>query len=104
VVVDPVARAITHLVVEPRHRHGMGHLVPIALVASNGNEIHLGCTMSEFQELEDAQETHFLPRAGGEFGYTQEQMLSLPYYGGLAGGGGTAGTGPGNMGGVAIIT
>ena len=32
VVVDPVARAITHLVVEPRHRRGTGHLVPIDLV------------------------------------------------------------------------
>jgi sporulation protein YlmC with PRC-barrel domain len=102
VVVDPVARAITHLVVEPRHRQGTGHLVPIDLVHSTGNEIQLGCTTSEFQGLEDAEETHFLPGAGGEFGYTQDQMLSLPYYGGMAGGGGMAGTGPGNMGGVGV--
>ena len=32
VVVNPIKRAITHLVVEPRHRHNMGHLVPIDLV------------------------------------------------------------------------
>ena len=29
VVVDPVARALTHLVVKPRHGRGTGHLVPI---------------------------------------------------------------------------
>lgn len=102
VVVDPVARAITHLVVEPRHRQGMGHLVPIDLVHSTGNEIHLGCTTSEFQELEDAEETHFLPGGGSEFGYTQDQMLSLPYYSGTAGGGGMAGMGPGNMAGMGV--
>jgi hypothetical protein len=34
VVIDPVARALTHLVVEPRHRPGAGHLVPIDLLAS----------------------------------------------------------------------
>jgi sporulation protein YlmC with PRC-barrel domain len=106
VVVDPVARAITHLVVEPRHRQEMGHLVPIDLVESTGSEIQLGCTMSEFQKLDDAEETHFLPGAGGDFGYRQDQMLSLPYYarsmGGMAGAGGMAGTGPGGMGGMGV--
>jgi uncharacterized protein (DUF1786 family) len=32
VVVDPIARAITHLVVEPGPRHGIGRLVPVGLV------------------------------------------------------------------------
>ena len=36
VVVDPVARALTHLVVEEKHRPGTGHLVPIDLVSSSG--------------------------------------------------------------------
>ena len=80
VVVDPVARAITHLVVEPRHRRGSGHLVPIDLVASTANQIRLRCTESDFHMLEDAEETQFLPGAGGAWGYEQEQMLSLPYY------------------------
>ena len=30
VVIDPVARALTHLVVEPKHGRAKGHLVPIA--------------------------------------------------------------------------
>jgi hypothetical protein len=65
VVVDPVARALTHLVVEPRHRRGTGHLVPIELVDSAASELRLACTRSEFEALEDAEETHFLPWASG---------------------------------------
>ena len=63
VVVDPVARALTHLVVEPRHQPGTGHLVPI--VDSAASELRLACTRSEFEALEDAEETHFLPWASG---------------------------------------
>jgi len=32
VVVNPVAREVTHLVVEPKDRHGPGRLVPLNLV------------------------------------------------------------------------
>jgi sporulation protein YlmC with PRC-barrel domain len=81
VVVNPVARALTHLVVEARHRQGNGRLVPIDLVESAAAEIQLRCTMAEFNALEDAEETQFLPGASGDWDYQQEQMLSLPYYG-----------------------
>jgi len=81
VVVDPIARVITHLVVEEKHRQGTGHLVPIDLVDSSGAEIHLRCTRAQFEALEDAEETQFLPGAPGQWGYEQDQMLSLPYYG-----------------------
>ena len=85
VVIDPVARALTHLVVEPRHRPGTGHLVAIDLVASTTEGIQLRCTTSEFEALEDAEETRFLPGASGEWSYGQEQMLSWPYYLGMGG-------------------
>src|ERR1039458_959513 len=60
VVVDPVARALTHLVVEPRHRAGSGRLVPVDLVESTTDAIRLRCTIAEFEALEDAEETQFL--------------------------------------------
>jgi len=82
VVVDPVARAITDLVVEPRHRRGHGHLVPIDRVASTGKGIvRLTCTKAQFQEFEEAEETQLLPVAGDKLGYQPDQVLSLPYYG-----------------------
>jgi sporulation protein YlmC with PRC-barrel domain len=102
VVVDPVARAITHLVVEPRHRRGTGHLVPIDLVTSTAPGIQLKCSTPQFQALEEAEETQLLPGASGEWGYEQDQMLSLPYYGlgmGAMGGvGGLGGAGMGSLG------
>jgi sporulation protein YlmC with PRC-barrel domain len=97
VVVDPVARALTHLVVEPRHRPGSGHLVPIDLVASTtGSTVQLSCTTAEFEALEDAEETQFLPGASGEWGYGQQHMLSWPYF--RMGGMGMVGTSMGGLG------
>ena len=94
VVVDPVARALTHLVVEPTNRQGIGRLVPVELVESTGEEIRLRCATSEFEALEDAEETRFLPGASGAWGYGQGQMLSMPYFG-LGMGGMGMGMGPG---------
>jgi sporulation protein YlmC with PRC-barrel domain len=97
VVVDPIKRAITHLVVEPRHREGMGHLVPIDLVeTTTGQEIRLRCTWAQFEALEDAEETKFLPGARGQWGYQQNQMFSMPFFG--LGGMGMGGMGLGGMG------
>jgi sporulation protein YlmC with PRC-barrel domain len=95
VVVDPVARALTHLVVEPTNRQGIGRLVPVELVESTGGEIRLRCTTSKFKALEDAEETRFLPGASGAWGYGQGQMLSMPYFGlGMGGMGMGMGAGP----------
>lgn len=101
VVVDPVARALTHLVVEAPHRRGTGRLVPIELVDSTGKEIRLRCTVSEFELLEAAEETQFVPGATGDWGYAQGEMLSQPYFGlgmGLGLGQGAAGIGLGTIG------
>lgn len=81
VVIDPVANAITHLVVEPRHRRDAGHLVPIDLVTSTAKEIQLRCTKSEFNSLQLAEETEFLSGGGGKLGYAEDEMHALPYYG-----------------------
>lgn len=81
VVVDPIARTITHLVVEPPHRRGSGHLVPVAVVSSaTADEIRLQCTASEFSALDEAEDIHFVPGGTGAWGYEQSQMLTLPYY------------------------
>lgn len=101
VVVDPVARTLTHLVVEAKHRQGLGRLVPVDLVASSDTQIHLRCTVTEFEGLEDAEETQFLSGARGQWGYGQDQMLSHPYYGLGMGG---LGMGMGMVGGMGTGT
>jgi sporulation protein YlmC with PRC-barrel domain len=79
VVIDPITRTITHLVVEPQKPPGTGHLVPVDLVYSAlGNEIKLHCTSTAFSEFDKAREVHFI--RGGDGPYQQSQMLSLPHY------------------------
>lgn len=96
VVVDPVARALTHLVVEPRHPRGVGRLVPIDLVDPQAAGISLRCTVAEFQALEDAEETHFLSHESEQLGYGAGEMYAWPYYGlGTGFGLGTSGAGVG---------
>ncbi len=93
VVVDPVARAVTHLVVEPMHREGPGRLVPLDLVDATPDEVRLRCTKAEFGKLDSAEETRFVPGSGGYFPYGPEEMFSWPYYS-LGGAGLPADIGP----------
>jgi hypothetical protein len=97
VVVDPIKRAITHLVVEPKYRQDVGRLVPIDLVeTTTARELRLSCTLTQFEGLDDAEETEFLPGASGQWGYQQNQMLSMPFFG--LRGMGMGGMGMGGMG------
>jgi len=66
VVVDPAARTVTHLVVEPHGRAGLARLVPLELAELADAEpgpIPLRCTEAEFMSLEPAEETlaEFVP-------------------------------------------
>ena len=81
VVVDPVAQEVTHLVVEPEHRSGLGRLVPLDLVETGGGEVRLRCTLEEFEELPHAEETDFLPGGSGYQDYAEHEAYYWPYYG-----------------------
>jgi sporulation protein YlmC with PRC-barrel domain len=111
VVINPVARALTHLVVEPAHGGGAGRLVPVDLVESSTGEIRLRCRKDEFAVLEAAEETTLLPGASGQWEYAQGSMLTLPYYqlgmGGMTmgmGGMGMAGMGTSMRTGPPVVT
>jgi sporulation protein YlmC with PRC-barrel domain len=81
VVLNPVAEELTDLVVEPTHRQGLGRLVPLSLVDATSDEVRLRCTIAEFEKLESAEETEFLPGTAGYAAYGPQQVLSWPYYG-----------------------
>ncbi len=81
VVVDPIARVVTHLVIEPKHRVGIGRLVPLDLVDATTGVVRLRCTSADLEKLERAEEVQFLPGSGAYEGYSPEQVLSWPYYG-----------------------
>ncbi len=63
-IVEPGSQAVTHLVVEPRHR-GPGRLVPAGLAGAAGGEIRLRCSRDEFGKLDAAEEEELLPADGG---------------------------------------
>ena len=81
VVVDPVARELTHLVIEPEHRSGLGRLVPLDLVEQDAEGIRLRCTQAEFDKLPLAEETDFLPGGSGYESYAEHEAYYWPYYG-----------------------
>jgi sporulation protein YlmC with PRC-barrel domain len=104
VVIDPVARKVTHLVVEAPHRVGLGRLVPVDLVEQGGEELRLKCSQADFEKLDEAEEMQYLPGANPGSGYGPDETWSLPYYGlggpgtglGSLGVGSGAGAGAGN--------
>lgn len=57
IIVNPVTREVTHLTVDPKHRHGPGRLVPVDLVDATTGQIRLLCSRAEFQTLRPAQQT-----------------------------------------------
>jgi len=103
VVIDPIHRRLTHLVVEP-HDEGLGRLVPLNLVASSSSdEIVLSCTRATFLGLDPSRDTDYLPMNdfygsyyrgySRGFGYGYGGASYWPYYG--LGGWGYGGWGSG---------
>ena len=82
VVIDPIDDKVTHVIVEPEHREGLGRLVPIGWVESGPDTVRIRRTMAEFEMLPRAERTRFFPGVEGIADYDPEQMLLWPYYGG----------------------
>ena len=85
VVISPADDAVTHLVVEPAHRQGLGKLVPLRLIdttlahAASG-EVRLRCSVAEYGQLAAAEATYFFPGDEDYPTYRKEQVVSWPYY------------------------
>ena len=88
VVIDPVAKRVTHLVVQPRHEHGLARLVPIELAEAGGEgkpAILLDCTVEEVRRLAPVQEFAFLrldefPVGDRDWDVGVMDVLAMPYY------------------------
>ncbi|NYD41055.1 hypothetical protein [Nocardioides panaciterrulae] len=88
VVVDPVARTVTHLVVRRAHAlHPRSHLVPVAVATVEGEAERLRLTWTR-QQLEDSEpidETDFVelggwPRRTEEWDVGVVRVLSWPHF------------------------
>jgi sporulation protein YlmC with PRC-barrel domain len=85
VVIDPATRRVTHLVVQPHHRHDLARLVPVERARPEGAAIALDCTVAELNGLEPLHELAYLRL--GEFPVDDpnwdigvQDTLGLPYY------------------------
>ena len=65
VVVDPLSRDVTHIVVETKRRRGLGRLVPLDLLVAAGDRVTLTCDLAAFEALEVAEQIQFMPRSVG---------------------------------------
>lgn len=81
VVIDPLTEAVTHLVIEAKHRIGLGRLVPLDLIDTAQGDITLHCDLAAFGKLEPAEDTQFMPGSVAYATYGPGQALSWPYYG-----------------------
>ena len=93
VAVDPVARAVTHLVAGPERPRRLRRLVPADLAGAIAGEIRLRCTLAGFARLGRANKTHFLKKNGLYPGDAPGQVFSWPCYGVMP----FMGTGMGNL-------
>jgi sporulation protein YlmC with PRC-barrel domain len=93
-VVDPVAKRVTHLVVKPKHGLGESHLVPIELVdpSEQVGRIALTCSRAELDALPPVEEFAYLrldqvATNDPNWDVGVSDVLALPYYDstGLAG-------------------
>jgi len=102
VVIDPIAKRVTHLVAQPSGGRGSARLVPIELVEARGDEdeILLRCTTEDVLGLDHVQEIAYLrlgesPTSDPDWDVGVENVLALPYYEGseFTGFAGAAGVG-----------
>jgi sporulation protein YlmC with PRC-barrel domain len=87
VVIDPVRKQVTHLVVRPHNALGDARLVPVELAdgGEQGREISLRCTIEEVRGLPNVEEFAYLrlgevPLGDEAWDVGIEDVLAFPYY------------------------
>ena len=87
VVIDPIARRVTHLVVEPDREGWLARLVPIELAEPNDDvrAITLDSTAEELRALPPVRRIAYLrldefPVADADWDVGIQDVLALPYY------------------------
>jgi hypothetical protein len=85
VVVDPISRRVTHVVVEPHRDHGGARLVPIGWLRDETDGLVLDRTAHEVKALEPVQASEYLrlgqmPALDPEHDIGVETFLALPLY------------------------
>jgi len=88
IVIDPSTRRVAHLVVQPRDRHDLARLVPVAQVQTETTSdaaISLDGTVAQITALEPIQKSAYLrlnefPVEDPDWDVGIEEVFALPYY------------------------
>jgi sporulation protein YlmC with PRC-barrel domain len=88
IVIDPLEKRVTHLVVQPEHGAGEARLVPVQLAKRRDDaqhEIELECSLEKAQGFESVRESAYLrlgesPADDPDWDVGVEDVLALPYY------------------------
>ena len=69
IIIDPATRTVTHLVIDPKHHHGVpGRLVPIDMIDTASGQVRVRRTLAEFGNLEPAEEAQLVEGIPGGLG------------------------------------
>ena len=90
IVIDPLEKRVTYLVVEPEQGEAAARLVPIQLAKGRDErrEVELDCTLDEAQRFESVRRSAYL-RLGEsraedpDWDVGVEDVLAMPYYSGV---------------------
>ena len=85
VVIDPIAKRVTHIVVRPHHHANRAKLVPIGQARDDGDAIALDCSLADVEALEPMHESQYLrvgefPVADPDWDVGVQDVLALPLY------------------------
>ena len=88
IVIDPLERRVTHLVVQPEQGERVTRLVPIQLAKGRDDErreVELECSLDEAQRFESVREAAYLrlgdsPVEDPDWDVGVKDVLAMPYY------------------------
>jgi hypothetical protein len=94
-IIDPVARTVTHLVIQPGRHVEDGRLVPVGLVEPGAGEIRLRCSLADFEGLDAAEEIDLVVGEDYAGGYGPDAVGGYGDVGSMGVGGSASGMGIG---------
>ncbi len=85
IIVDPIAKTVTHIVAEPHHQQQQARLVPISLVSEVDHVLTVGLDANHIRQLERVSYSDYLEpgqalEVGDAWDIGTQEVFSAPYH------------------------
>lgn len=85
IIVDPIAKTVTHIVAEPHHKHQQARLIPMWLVAEADGLLTVGLDIDHLRQLEQVAYSDYMKfgdaiEVGDSWDIGTEDVFSSPYH------------------------